>query len=263
MPMFSRKANGKWRRGQPSAASLAKRVKPTAENQKTQIIKLGRQISSLEKYRKQDTEWTQYKVPYATLISEDVNVWHVTDPSTWYKAFGPAPSGVARLTRFQADIQVRVNNEPTGVTYSCFLFSLKKATAGQLMQNLNMSLAGLIQDVHYVKGGPAGSLVPNGQCYLNPMFFQVHKEWRFQLAVDQYDNAASPGRNPLAGVKRFTIDHRMNKALVNGRGDFDPSAQTAFGNEAQLYFAIFNDNSGLDGQVPACNATGICTVRST
>jgi len=238
-------------------------VAPTAENQKTQIIKLGKQISSLEKYRAQDVQLAQYKVPYASLVSEDFNMWHITDPATWYKAFGPDPAGIARLTRFQADIQIKVNNEPSPVTYSCFLFSLKTATAGQLMQNLNMSLTGLVQDVHYVKGGAAGSLVPNGQAYLNPSFFTVHKEWHFQLSVDQYDNSSSPGRNPLAGVKRFTIDHRMDKPLVNGRGDFNPAVMTAFGNPAQLYFAVFNDNSGLDGQVPSVQATGLCTVRST
>lgn len=227
--------------------------------------------AKLNRYRRQDTEWTQYQVKTAgSPAIGQVYIWHMTKLSTWIERFGPSPAGVPYLHKIDYDLYFKEGDEAGPTTFTAFLVSLKSDTQTQLCENQGTDLsAGLVENTHYISGQQAtdtGLDIGSGQVYLNPAYFRVHKKMQFALGKDMFwtgSGSAPQSKNMSDTGRRFTGTIKCNKKLQNGRGNFAPSVMSTCDNSAKVFLLVFSDNaSGVEGS-PILNGQCMVTVRST
>lgn len=211
------------------------------------------------KYAK-DLAYSHYKVTTDQNLSSDFKVWDFTNTGDMTLVFGVDPGAGASFNRVDLDVQVTIANEPSEITYSFFLVSLREETASQLMSNLSEQLTGMTENIHYTKGPPNHG--GWGQVFLNPSFFITHRSSRFQLSGLKYDDGAgSEARNQIGTVKRLHYSIPWRKRLVSGRGVWDGTVSTVpF--TARLWLLMFNDNSAADAQYPHVTGNGLWSISS-
>lgn len=223
-------------------------------------MSLSSQLNSIKSKRRQELDWTQFQITASNTLALPYVVWGIGEVTSWTRRFGPIPSGQAMLRKIEVDMQVQINSEPSGITYSMFLVSLKETTSAQLIANVTASLSGLIENTHYTLGPATNG--GRGQAYLNPAFFKIHKTRRFQLSGLKYDTAGGEARNQEGTVKRFAWTIPFKRRLVSGRGSWDEDV-SSLPNSARLYVLIFNDNSTVDGESPFFTANAQIHVTSS
>lgn len=260
MPLFRKRKYGA-SLGTGSVASggyrRSKRFATAASNRRN----ITKNTTKINRMIKLETVYTtfQAELRYQALVHQ--NTWWLTDPSTWVQRFGPTPGPQAMLTKVEVDMQIIPANEPSAITYTIYVVSLKKETSAQLLNNKGNGLITLDQTVHFVDT-VQGVGLNAGQVFLNPQFFHVHKKWTFingQNLAGDYTQAQKQ-LSKSAWRKNFTLYPR--KLLMNGRGDFDPGTQVTWRNDAQLYVLFFSDNTSLDAQSPTVTANCLLTVKS-
>lgn len=225
--------------------------------------------AKLRSYRRRDTEWTQYQVLTQSPNLVQKYVWHLTQLDTWTQRFGQTPGGVPYLHSIKYDFDFKCASEAGPTSFSCFLVSLRTDTMSQLVENQGANLqSGLVENIHYMSGQTLDSAsqiyTTTGQVELNPMFFKIHKTWRFAIGVETFSSSSNePSRILSQSHKRITGMLKMNKKLQNGRGNFAPSAMSTCDNSAKVFLLVFNDNlSNLEGS-PTLDGQCMVTVRST
>lgn len=246
-------------RARATARQIARQA-PTANNQKDQLMSLSSELNSIKRKRRQELDWTQFQITANNILALPYVVWGISEVTSWTRRFGAAPSGQAMLRKIEVDIQVQINSEPSPVTYSMFLISLKETTSAQLIANTTAALSGLVENTHYTLGPAANG--GRGQAYLNPAFFKIHKTRRFQLSGLKYDTAGDEARNQVGTVKRFAWTIPFKRRLVSGRGSWDENISSV-PNSARLYVLIFNDNSTVDGESPYMTGNALIHVTSS
>jgi len=252
MPLF-RKAGQKWKRD----AGVARANKVARNSMAIQKVD-----AKLRAYRREDTEYTGYQVTQQSLGLGFINVMHLTQMAAWTKRFGPDPGGTCSLVKIEMDLHFKCANEPSPVTFSCFLATLNPQNADQITENLGQTLAGLIQNIHFIDGVATGP-VNQGQVYLNPEFFRVHKTWKFTIGTTQLNSTSEAQRSGEFSHKRIVTKLYHQRKLANGRGNFDPSSQSTITNESKVYLIVFTDNLVIDLQYPTLDVNALCTVKST
>lgn len=219
--------------------------------------------SKVNRQRRLDTEYTQYQNTLPSLGMGATNVWHLTQMSSWVKRFGPDPGGVASLLKLDYDFQFKTDTEPGPTTLTAFLVTLKHDTMSQLTENAGSDLTALVENIHYLTGtAPDGGLtITSGQGFLNPVYFNIHKTWKFSLGIKQYDSVPTNSRTDR-DMYRITGTYYHKRKLVNGRGNFDPALMTTCANDAKVFLIVFSDNiSAIEGS-PRLDGTCVATVKS-
>lgn len=223
-------------------------------------MSLNSQLQTIKSKRRQELDWTQYQATLNTALSVPYVVWDLCTPTGWLKRFGSEPQGQAMLRKIEVDMQITVNNEPSPVTYSLFLVSLREETSAQLISNIGSGMTALVENTHYTLGPAVNG--GRGQAYMNPAFFKIHKAKRFQLASLKYDSAGANATNQEGTVRRFSWTIPFKRRLVSGRGSWT-QAVSSVQNSARLFFFIFNDNSTADGESPYVTANALVHVTSS
>ena len=224
--------------------------------------------AKLRKYRREDTEWTQYQVLAGSPSLTTKNVWHLTKTSTMVKRFGPDAGGVPYLHKIDYDFQFKCHSEEGPTTFTAFLVTLRTDTMSQLTENQGTDLqGGLLENIHYMNGlqqDNSGVNYTSGQVELNPAYFKILKRWNFAIGVETFSTAANePSRSLDESYRRYTGMVKVNKKLQNGRGNFDPASMSTFQNEAKVFLLTFTDNvTSIEG-APVLDGQCMLTVRST
>jgi len=252
-----------YRKRQQAALTASKvaRQGTGGQTQKNQIMSLTRSVRSLRRKRQQDQDWTQYRINQSINIATPYNVWDLGKLADWGTAFGPTPTGQVMLRKLEYDLQFTCNNENSAITFSCFLVGLRPQTCSQLIENVGEGLGSMTENIHYTRGPASNG--GQGQVYINPEFFKIFKTHRFQISSDQYRTTSEPARNQLGTVKRYNGHINMNKRLLSGRAEWDPSQVSTMPQEYRMYWLVFNDNSALDGLFPVMTGSGLWHVSST
>ena len=182
-----------------------------ATSQAKQIIKLQRQVDSINRNVRDNTKFTQYKMSLASSVGEvsgpTFSTWNLIQPYNWEPIFQTRAGdfvGSQTPSKFRGrsiGLEVMAQIGPIdGVTLpmsfdpiTCTLFvaSLRKETAKQFVDETNNGVD-LVDDVHYCKTS-MGSLQGEGLVMLNKGYFKLRYVKRFMLGgnVDFYTNAAS------------------------------------------------------------------------
>lgn len=247
MPGKTRKYRGGRRRratGTRKVRAIAKQ-KPTAHNQKLQIVTLQKQVNTLKRKTNQAWQWTKFDYPMLqvnllppverSLEDEDsFNVFSLTQPNAWNAIFTTNDIVTQQKACWISNVRIEAvftpKNSTTPLTQkwvNVWLVSLQKEAAAQCLNqtnNLTTTAAdnGLNAqkqgEFYYTRNsdGPFSSLP-----LLNPRVFKIHAHRRFSIANIMQEEM---GEEDIAIVnyglatKRIIINQRLNTKIATQTG---------------------------------------------
>jgi hypothetical protein len=220
-----------YRRNKTVTKARAK-SKTGAKSQASQILKLQKQITTINRKVVDNTKWTQYSLALNATVgavtAPTYSVWNLIQPNLWTPIFQTRNSGtVDALTpsKFRGrsigleimaqlgaitGVTLDMSQEP--VTATIFICSLRKETAKQFIDETTNGTA-MTPEVHYHLTS-LGNLQGAGLAMLNKGYFKIRYVKRFMLGgVTNFygDDAGMPDDKPQATTslkdnnKRFYI----------------------------------------------------------
>lgn len=209
------------------ARALSKRG---SKSQASQILKLQRQITSINRNVRDNTKWTQYSMELSAsvglLSGPTYSVWNLIQPKIWEPIFQTRSSNVINSltpSKFRGrsigleimaqigsitGITTELSQEP--ITATIFICTLRKETAKQFV-DATTNGTDMIEDVHY-RTTTMGTLQGSGLTMLNKGFFKIRYIKRFMLGgvanfygEDEGLTAPTPTSNLRDNNKRFYI----------------------------------------------------------
>lgn len=198
MSTYKRRGRKYRKRGRRVKKSTAL-SKTGAKSQAKQILKLQRQVDSLNRNVRDNTKWTQYSMSLNASVGSveapTYSTWNLIQPKLWEPIFQTRSSGNLALwtpSKFRGrsigleimaqlgsitGVTTEMSQEP--VTATIFVASLRKETAKQFVDATSNG-TDLTADVHYRKTS-LGTLQGSGLVMLNKGFFKVRYVKRFML----------------------------------------------------------------------------------
>lgn len=174
-------------------------AKKGAKSQAKQILKLQRQVDSINRNVRDNKKWTQYSLALnasvGSVTAPTYSVWNLIQPNLWQGIFQTRNSGtVDTLTpsKFRgrsigleimaqlgsiSGVTVEMSQEP--ITATIFVASLRKETAKQFIDETTNGTA-MKPDVHYHLTS-LGNLQGAGLAMLNKGYFKIRYVKRFML----------------------------------------------------------------------------------
>ena len=242
-----------------SISRYAKMSKPTADNQKKQIVALAGQVQHLRSNFRLGRQISQYQFNYAENIAADYNCFDIIQPTAWTNIFAD-PDAVENATRvimkhLKFDALFTCNTEQGPIQFSCFLVTLKPDTADQVLSIAGSGLTGLVNGAHFCKGATYSGLV-----HLNEQFFTIRKSWRFVTTAEMMDTSADPSKEASQSMKRISFNFPFVRSLHSGRNAWRQALTSdRVASSAKLYLLMFNNNSALDLEYPFVSVN--CVIK--
>ncbi len=219
--------------------------KPTANNQKKQLMTLQRQVTNLKRKTGNVYQYTKfdYSIPTEDLLppitrstedTEAFNVFSLVQPNSWEEIFSTNETVVQQkecvITNLRIEAWFTPKNSTTPLTQkwvTVWLVSLKKEAAAQCLNQTNNltttennnGLNAQKQGEFYFtrnSNGPFSSMP-----LLNPKVFKIHQTRRFSLGNIMQEEA---GDEDVAVVdyrlssKRIQMNQRLNTKLATQTG---------------------------------------------
>jgi len=194
---YGRRKN--YRKGSKRVKKSTAMSKTGAKAQSKQILKLQRQVDSLNRNVRDNTKWTQYSMSLNATVRDvtapTYSTWNLIQPKLWEPIFQTRSSGNINLwtpSKFRGrsigleimaqigsitGVTAELSQEP--ITATLFIASLRKETAKQFVDATSNGVD-LVEDVHYRKTS-MGTLQGSGMVMLNKGFFKVRYVKRFML----------------------------------------------------------------------------------
>jgi len=230
------------------------KAKPTA------ITTLAKAVKSIQLKMKQKTVMLNYGYNYDnTLISGDVDRFHLSNYSQWANIFGASSDDAAGNKMihkgFGIDMYINASTETDPTHFTVFLVSLKDdIRAGAF--NTSSGALSLVSNVdYYTQGG--------GFTMLNKKSFNIHGVRRFTLGNNGVGLGSSTAQTQYGTDRRIFMKVKCNKVVTNtgaGGGNWKdlPCSQDPSDN---FYVLVFNDNGIFDATYPRVRITAVHTVE--
>lgn len=228
------------------ARALSKRG---SKSQASQILKLQKQITAINRNVRDNTKWTQYSMALnasvGAVTGPTYTTWNLIQPNQWEPIFqtrstgyvnGATPSkfrgrsiGLEIMAQLGAITGVTEEMSQEPVTATIFVCSLRKETAKQFVDETTNG-TNLTEDVHYRKTS-MGTLQGSGLVMLNKGYFKIRHIRRFMIGgvSNFYDSdsgmpdGAAPTTNLKDNNKRFYIKIPYRNVIK----DAGPNVRTA------------------------------------
>jgi len=248
-------------RKQGSVKRYAAMAKPTADNQKKQIVALAGQVGHLQSQVRIGRQISQYQYTQSGNVGADYAVADLVVPTAWGNVFADPPAiedaNRINIKHLKVDMQFTSNTEPNMINFAVFLVTLKPETADQLLSVAGSGLTALVDGNHYCNTGAYSGLV-----LLNEQFFSIKKEWRFTTTEVMAGATQDPGKQQSQSYKRIHFKMPFQRRLWSGRNSWRTALTSdRVASQAKLYLLMFNDNSILDAKHPAVDINAVFKVE--
>ena len=294
MPYGRRRYSAKRR---SSARRNTRRIKyrrPSARNQRRQILTNQRQIVSLRKHvnlTKQRNRWglgfTEIQVTAYPMIipltngpsTSSVALTNTGQPVGWYSTMSDRPQDTPFLRNKCVintqwlDMSITGGNEATPLYLTAFLVQLQEDTATQVYAETG-SMSTLTRDSDYccpnVTSGSAAGQDSGYGAYLNPDRFKILKRMEFSTSAPTIGwPGGPPGGNTGSGLgaalKRHQFKVNYGNTTIKSTGDGAQLQTIPYAEidpKHKRFIIIFSDNSALDGEFPNVALSGLVTGYS-
>lgn len=226
-----------------SASSVTKiaRRRPTASNQKKQIMSLSSKVNKLSKKVVDTTQYVQYQHDWFITTSANYAIRDVlADQNRWTSVFNTARDNVNESNKFNVtsvkmDCQITPGNEADLVTQTYFLVSPRNQKVVEETTNMTV----LVNGVDYV--------IFNGLAYMNKKRFTIHRYKTSLTGGDQYTYQPQS--------HRFYWSLPWKKQIKSANSTWLTVTEEELSATSKLYFINFTDNIGADLQYPLLNAS--------
>lgn len=250
------------RRSWTSTKRAAQMAKPTAENQKKQIVALAGGLQRVQRRMQIGKQISQYAQNYDYNLAADYGYHDLVVPTAWTNIFTD-PESVENATRVQTkgvklDMLFTCHSEMDPTDLSVFVVSLKPETADQLLDIAGSDLASMVAGAHYAKVGTY-----SGQVFLNEQFFNIHRTYKFSITGTLQATTVEASREASASFKRISTYVPWSRKLWSGRNDWRDSLTSArVASSAKLYVLMFNNNSAVDLNYPHVTTNAVWKVEA-
>lgn len=280
-----------------SARRNTRRIKyrrPSARNQRRQILSNQRQLTAVKQQlnlNKERVRWRSGFTEIAMTATSGVNIIPLTSgPSTvnaavmntvigeivpWDITMTPVPqsSNVLRskyvINNQYVDLLITAGNETAALNYTAFLVQLQPKTATQTYAETG-SMTTLIRDTDYATPLNALGVDSGYGAYMNTSRFKIIKRLEFETAgyspganaIGQATGNVGSGTNSWA-MKRCQFKVPYGNTVLKSTGLQATGSGLAYSEippEHKRFIVIFSNNSLLDAEVPnvamSCLTTG-------
>lgn len=256
------------RRSAATNKKIANR-KPSASNQKAQILALNHKVNQNTK----KLEGVRYKVQHYTRIADVVQAtalnqyyaWPLNRPSQMNQVFSAPDEALGGKYNFDLkgrmfmDLAIKSNNEPTPLNLSCFIVRPKTSKVA-LSAELNVAYPSplfnamkLINGVDYVTNV--------GLAMMNKKRWHIDKHWNVTTAPIRAPITIDPPtawQSDLRPIRRTFRGPNVLK-LNNRTGNWKDTLDHAVNPNQRQFLVIFNNNQSTDTS-PTVNASILFTA---
>lgn len=229
-----------------SVKSITKR-KPSARNQKTQILSLSKKVNHLATKTSNISEKCFYQKTWDANISADYALHNLVAPSGgWANVFGQSPNVTdcrkLNIVKLNLDFCLNPVREAAEIDYTVFLFTPKNL---KVFQETG-SMSTLINGIDYT--------ITGGMALMNPKRFNVHRVWRCSTMgqitrVDGLANNTVNSTAPLKTVRRY-LRMSFKHQLKSSTGPWNQIPDISTPISSKLHIVAFNNNSSVDLENP-------------
>ena len=225
--------------------------RPTASNQRSQILSLSRKVNNLALKQHNITEKVFYQFKSDATISSNYASYPLVRPySGWTNVFGESDnvleSRKLNIAKLNLDFQISPHTEMSEIDYTIFLVTPKsnkvmRETSG--MQNFYQTSN---QDYAF----------NNGITFMNPKRYTIHKVWRCNTRAIR-TLIATPNSTSGASLKSVRRYHSMpfKHTLRNSTGTWKQIDNDEIPISSALTLIAFNNNSAVDLEHPSLKFT--------
>jgi len=244
MPYASRRRT--FKRRYPSSAKAIARRKPTASNQKSQILSLSKKVNRLNTQMRDKT----YKVMHKANMSETtmaspsyaVNLCNVPQ---WVSVFGETDNnreaGKYRSDKMSIDFALSAGTEHESVTWTMFIVTPRNQKVAHDTDNGSGTLSVLVDGTDYT--------LIEGKALMNLKRWKVHYVTRGATTpiVDSY-GGSSEIINEIKPARRYITIRKPSINLRNRIGTWDQVEPDEMNHNGRYHVFLFNNNlSTLEG----------------
>lgn len=242
------------------------RKKPTASNQKSQILALNKKVNAnarkLAGVRYKVTHSTRLALAITGTTANPYRVLTLNAPSAMNQIFSApneAEGGKYNWDgkgRFNLTMNISTNTEPTPMPLSVFIVSPKNSKVA-LSLGINVAtpaLFTLVNNVDYVNNV--------GNTYMNPKRFNIHKHWLINLNPIRTLGGTTPWQGDLHPIRK-TFSMKNPLKLNNRTGVWSSTADEAVNPNQRLFMVVFNNNIASPTTYPNLNGLVLSTAYTS
>ena len=239
------------RRRASSVKSISTR-RPTAGNQRSQLLSLSRKVNTLSRKQINITEKVYYQAHWDANVSANYAVHSLVTPATWTNVFGQSDnvseSRKLNISRLYLDYKLSPHTEHAEVDFTVFLVTPINNKVMRETSAMTTFTSG---------GGLTDYTWNNGIVFMNPKRFHIHKVWRAKTAAQlTLVNATTNSVSATATSSvRKTYHMPFKKLLRNSTGTWSQIANDEIPVSAALTLIAFNNNSAIDLENPNFKGT--------
>lgn len=243
------------RRGVGGARRIA-RTRPTASNQKRQLLAMSRDISRVKRDLKDQTQMVQYAKSAVSGVTGDVATFGLFDASM-NSVFGQSTNAqeASKITFKKMNLQLRVfpANEAALCDFTIFVITPKTFKVYQETSGMS----GWTHGTDYYQQG--------GLTFMNLKRFHVHKVWKNISTAGALNTVGGTIHLASTHDARRYMKHRCNITLqTHSDASWKDISESELPLNSRYRLLAFNNNSGLDAENPKvefnCLWTGYTTA---
>lgn len=238
MPYYARRRSRKYNKRRRLTANKVFKRRPTARNQQYQIATLARKVNRVHKTLAVQKDYIQFNYEQTGVLvtSQKNGVYKLIDPDNWTQVFHTDTTQEVKhnfkIQSVALDLQLEANTEPDLVTFTLYVFKLRKDMADRLV-NETADLSQFQNNIDYVWNG--------GMALLNRNRYEILavKRMHTQTAAD-HNNDDYDIRGPHRFYRKFKSNMLIKKQVDRWEHNLTTDRTPI---ESRIYMVLFNNNS--------------------
>lgn len=252
MPYARRSYRKKTFRKSASSIKSVARRRPTASNQKSQILSLSKKVNQISRLTKSTIERQQFYQAYVRNISSDLTIQNITPKNSWVAVFGANENLNEAHNLVVDNLHLKYTITPGNEEALCNVTMFVISPKSKKVLEETSSLTSFVSGTDYVNY--------DGLCLFNTKRFKIHAYRRtmtlMQQNVETSEEAGS--YTPLIqkgnmGSIRLKINHKIKNTL----GVWSDVTQDELPYYMHTAVILANNNSAIDLAYPEFTATAL------
>lgn len=246
------RAYSRSRRGKKTPHTSNNKIRykrPTANNQRNQILAINKKVNSLSKVVRGNTYKTMYVYNATGNLGTPFAIWPLVMPINWTGIFntpGEERGGAYRGINFKVDYTISSHTEPSPVNCTVFFISPKN-------QKVVNETGGAAQDACQGLQLNVDYTLYDGMALINKKRWNIHYYKR--ITTLPISSVAPSGTTILGDQKanRYSFSRKSNLNIRSRTGEWNAVNSFSLAPRMRMHAVVFNSNQIIDLESPQFN----------